>query len=67
MNFCFLFSSLNLDSCQGGITDAGLQCLASCYQLSSLVISYLDKVGPCGINVIGSLSARDSTFPLNVR
>lgn len=39
------YSSLNLDSCQGEITDAGLQCLVSCYQLSSLVISYIDKVG----------------------
>jgi len=41
----FLCSSLNLDSCQGEITDAGIQCLVSCYQLSSLVVSYLEKVG----------------------
>lgn len=41
---CIHLTSLNLDSCQGGITDAGLQCLASCYQLSSIIISYLEKI-----------------------
>lgn len=46
---CIHLSSLNLDSCQEGITDAGLHCLVSCYQLSSLVISYLDKITDEGL------------------
>jgi len=46
---CIHLTSLNLDSCQEGITDAGLQCLASCYQLSSLVLSYLNKITDEGV------------------
>lgn len=41
---CIHLKFLNLDSCEGDITDAGLQCLVSCYQLSSLVISYLPRI-----------------------
>lgn len=46
---CIHLRSLNLDSCHGGVTDTGLQCLVSCYQLSSLVISYLDKITDEGL------------------
>ncbi|XP_058963941.2 F-box/LRR-repeat protein fbxl-1-like isoform X2 [Pocillopora verrucosa] len=41
---CIHLKFLNLDSCEGEITDAGLQCLISCYQLFSLVISYLTRI-----------------------
>ena len=42
----WLYSSLNVESCQVGVTNAGLHSLVSCYQLSSLSISYVNKVGP---------------------
>lgn len=46
---CIHLCSLKLESCEDGVTNAGLQCLVSCYQLSSLVISYLRKITDEGV------------------
>lgn len=46
---CIHLISLNVESCQVGVTNAGLHSLVSCYQLSSLSISYVNKITDEGI------------------
>ncbi|KAK2574109.1 putative RNA-binding protein EEED8.10 [Acropora cervicornis] len=46
---CIHLISLNVESCQVGVTNAGLHSLVSCYQLSSLSISYVSKITDEGI------------------
>lgn len=52
---CQYLRELDINSCRGGITDVGIQCLAACGYLSVLNISYITELTSDGISQLAQI------------